>query len=277
MENEVAEITRAVFERFGYDFRGYRHRPLEGRMRYLCTKLRLAEFAELRDWILANPDRIDFVIENLTISVSDYFREPETFAEVKTRIFSLLSSFSSITIWHAGCAGGQEVFSLAVLLKEAGLYSRARIFASDISGARLNAARGGAKIPLNQFETVERRYRESGGAGLLTSHLRMSGDGFRFDPALMDNVTFVEHNLATDGVFCEANLIFCRNVLIYFGDDLQLQVFNLFQDSLARGGFLCLGSRETPIGAGPGFVKEQGCNRIYRPLRPPRGPILAMA
>jgi len=277
MPIEVAEVTGLIFERFGHDFRGYRHRSMASRLGYLCSKLGLADLDALRDWLLAYPDRIDFVIENLTIAVSDYFREPETFAEVRAHLFARLSSFSSLTIWCAGCASGQEVYSLAVLLKEAGLHSRTRIFASDISRSRLDAAWEGTEIAPDQIEALEHRYRDSGGAGTVLDYLRPAGAGFRFDAGLLGKVDFVEHNLATDGVFCEANLIFCRNVLIYFGDDLQLRAFNLFRDSLARGGFLCLGSRETPIGPGPGFVREGGCSRIYRPLGPPGSPFALMA
>lgn len=273
MEDEVATFTRNLFERYGCDFRGYRSSSLEKRLRNLCANLQLPGIDALTAWVLDNPTRIDFIVENITVPVSDYFREPETFAEVKEHVFPHLRSFSNITIWHAGCAAGQEVYSLAILLNEAGLYSRSRIFASDISASCLSAARDGAEIDEKQLAAIERRYAQGGGSGSLSSYTIRSGDRYRFDPQLLKNVTFIQHNLATDGVFCEANLIFCRNVLIYFGPELQRRVFDLFQDSMFRGGFLCLGSRETPISTGAAYCKEPGCNLIYRPLQPARSQI----
>ncbi|MTH79206.1 CheR family methyltransferase [Paracoccus aestuariivivens] len=272
MDAEVSAFADAVFERHGYDFRGYRHGALANRLHNLCAKLQLDSIPDLTEWTLRHPDRIRFVVDQITVPVTDLFREPETFAEVKRYVFPMLTSFSTLTIWHAGCSSGQEVYSLAILLHEAGLYARSRIFASDISGEMLRmAARG--HVPADQVEDAEKRYRQSGGAQNLTSYFSKSGDTARIDPAMISNITFIEHNLATDGVFCEANLIFCRNVLIYFDRALQNRALGLFSDSLIRGGYLCLGSREKPVGTGATFVREQGCNLVYRPVTKARAQI----
>ncbi|WP_134680598.1 CheR family methyltransferase [Paracoccus ravus] len=273
MDDEAAAFARSFYDRYGYDFRGYRGTSLANRLRHLATKLRLSGISELNDWALSHPGEVDFIVENITVPISDYFREPEAFSEVTRHVLPMLSSFSNITIWHAGCAGGEEVYSLAILLTEAGLYPRCRIFASDITRRRQPKAANSPCLSPDRIEEINRRYLLGGGTRHVSSYVAPSGNGYRLDPALLRNVSFFEHNLASDGVFCEANLIFCRNVMIYFGDHLQRRVFDLFQDSLARGGLLCLGSREAPLYASPAFAKAQGCNRLYRPLRPARSPL----
>lgn len=267
MDGDVHEFAEWFCQHHGQDFRLYRHATLASRLRHVCTRLGLDGLRALRDWISRHPDQVEAVVDQICIPVSELFREPETFAELRRLVFPQLSSFPSITVWHAGCAAGQEAYSMAILLAEAGLLSRSRIFASDISeGALALAARG--LLPREQMQAAQLRYQAAGGSGLLERHFHARGGQMLLAPELMSHISFVRHNLATDWVFCEANLILCRNVLIYFQPELQARALAIFGDSLVRGGRLCLGQRERPLAGADRFAPKPGSNWIYRPIRP---------
>ena len=272
MEAEVHEFADWFCQHYGQDFRRYRHATLASRLRHICSRLDLDGPHALRDWISRHPDQVDGVVDQLCVPVSDLFREPETFAELRRLVFPHLSSFPSITVWLAGCAAGQEAYSMAILLAEAGLLSRSRIFASDISADALaRAARG--LVPAEQVQAARSRYHDAGGSGLLDRHFSPRGSEMQIARELMSHISFVRHNLATDWVFCEANLILCRNVLIYFQPELQARALDIFADSLARGGRLCLGQREQPLAGTNHFARKPGSRWIYRPMRPAGQPL----
>lgn len=274
MEGDIREFADWFCQYCGQDFRLYRPSTLASRLRQICTRLELEGPRALRDWLSRHPDQVEGVVDQLCVPVSELFREPETFAELRGMVFPQLRSFPSITVWHAGCAAGQEAYSMAILLAEAGLLARSRIFASDISaGALAQAARG--LLPVEQVQAAQARYREAGGSGLLERHFRPRGSQMLLDPELMSHINFVRHNLATDWVFCEANLVLCRNVLIYFQPALQTRALDIFADSLVRGGRLCLGQREHPLTGAGRFARKPGSNWIYRPMTPAGLPLRA--
>ncbi|ATQ58212.1 CheR family methyltransferase [Paracoccus yeei] len=272
MPREAADFAEWMYHDFGYDFRRYRLGTLGRRLRHLCAGLNLDGLAALREWLSSDPQRIDYVVDQLCIPVSQLFREPGTLDELRRLVFPMLRSFPVVTVWHAGCAAGQEAYSMAILLDEAGLLPRCRIFASDISaGALAQAARG--SLPAAQVRDAAPRYLASGGTGDLTRHFTVRGERMRLSSRLMSHISFVRHNLATDAVFCEAAVILCCNVLIYFERPLQCRALELFSDSLVRGGYLCLGQRETPIGADGRFASMTGSRWVYRPTAQPRPPL----
>lgn len=240
---ELDLFVTALDRRYGYDFSGYSRASLTRRVRNLVTRFGTPSITALTDLLLRNPDLITETISNLSVPVSEFFRDPHTFRALKEKVFPLLSSYAAINIWQAGCAHGQEVYSLAILLTEAGLYDRARIFATDISANALARAREGI-FPLQDARDAARRYLDSGGAGSFSDYYHARYDFLKLDERLISRVTFAEHNLVTDAVFCEAHLILCRNVLIYFSTPLQDRVLRTFAESLVRGGFLCIGTRE---------------------------------
>ncbi|MTH64027.1 CheR family methyltransferase [Paracoccus shanxieyensis] len=269
MPPDVQDFVHFIYDRFGYDFRKYRPATLTSRLHNICARLHLPGIPALGDWLVQNPDQIRFFVDQLCIPVTELFREPETFAEVCAHVFPTLHSFPRITIWHAGCAAGHEAYSMAILLHEAGLLDRSTIFASDISYAVLEKAAQG-RIPRDQVQAAQTRYLQGGGADLLDAHFDAVGPLMQLKPELLSKINFIEHSLSTDAVFCEANLIFCCNVLIYFERQLQGRALGLFSDSLVRGGYLCLGQRETPIGARTKFAKPPGASWVYRSISRPR-------
>ncbi|GLI21438.1 chemotaxis protein methyltransferase CheR [Xanthobacter flavus] len=240
---EVDLFVEALFRRYGYDFRDYGKASLTRRVRNLATGFGAATISDLTARMLHAPERLPDIISGLSVPVSEFFRDPHVFLALKERVFPLLASYPEINIWQAGCAHGEEIYSLAILLTEAGLYERTRIFATDISKAALNRAAEGI-YPLQEAREAGRRYRAAGGSASFSDYFHARYELMKLDQRLAANVTFAEHNLVTDGVFCEAHLVLCRNVLIYFTTPLQDKVLQRFAQSLVRGGFLCIGTRE---------------------------------
>jgi chemotaxis protein methyltransferase CheR len=201
----------------------------------------------------------------LSVPVSEMFRDPDVFRALREQVFPVLASYPQINIWQAGCAKGQEVYSLAILLEEAGLYERTQIYATDFNENALRHAQEGI-YPAKEAQLWSRNYLAAGGSQSLADYYSARYELIKLDQRLRRHVIFANHNLVTDEVFCEAHLVLCRNVLIYFSDPLQDRTLALFRDSLVRGGFLCLGTRESldfaPSAAD--FAPVDAALRIYR-------------
>ena len=172
------------------------------------------------------------------------FRDPGFYKEFRTRVVPLLRTYPFIRIWHAGCSTGEEVYSMAILLQEEGLYERVRLYATDINDVVLQRAQQGI-FPLDQMQQYTENYIRSGGTRSFSEYYTAKYDGALFAPALSRNIVFSQHNLVTDRSFSEFHVIFCRNVLIYFDKSLQNRVHSLFYESLVRFGILALGSKES--------------------------------
>ncbi|MFG1420108.1 CheR family methyltransferase [Roseixanthobacter liquoris] len=242
-EIEVDLFVEALRRRYGYDFREYNRASLTRRIRNLVTTFGSGTIGQLTDILLHDAARLPEAISGLSVPVSEFFRDPASFACLRRDVFPALVSYPQVNIWQAGCARGEEVYSLAILLTEAGLYDRTRIYATDISPDALSRAAAGI-FPARDLRDAAERYRSAGGTHSLSDYYHSRYEFSKIDTQLMRNITFAEHNLVTDGVFCEAHLILCRNVLIYFTNPLQNRAIAMFADSLVRTGFLCLGARE---------------------------------
>jgi chemotaxis protein methyltransferase CheR len=262
---EVQLFVRAMQLRHGYDFSEYAPASLKRRVQQLVRTHGVASISELNSRLLHEDGFVARVIEGLSVPVSEMFRDPPVFRALRDKVFPVLASYPEINIWQAGCAHGQEVYSLAILLEEAGLYERSRIYATDFNDAALAIAADGI-YATREARDWSRNYIEAGGSHSLSDYYSARYDFIKLDQRLRRNVTFFNHNLVTDEVFCEAHLILCRNVLIYFSNPLQDRTLGLFRNSLVRGGFLCLGTREnidfSPAGAG--FTDVEHALRIYQ-------------
>ena len=171
------------------------------------------------------------------------FRDPSFFQSFRQKVIPIVKEYSEIRIWHAGCASGEEVYSMAILLQEEGVYEKARIFATDINGRMIQQAKKGA-FSLANMQQYTKNYMEAGGTKSFSEYYKVAGGQAVFNPLLQKNIVFAEHNLVTDSSFNEFDIIICRNVLIYFNQTLQNDVHKLFYESLSLSGFLCLGNRE---------------------------------
>jgi chemotaxis protein methyltransferase CheR len=211
---------------------------------------------------------MDRLLRDLSINVTEMFRDPSFHRALRGHVFPLLRTYPFIRVWNAGCSTGEEIYSLAIALREEGLLERTRIYATDINDPALQRARAGA-FPLERMKRYTENYLAAGGSESFSSYYVADSDQARFDPALTEGVVFAQHNLVTDGSFNEFHLIVCRNVLIYFGFDLQEEVLQLFDDSLARSGILALGRKESIRRSRHGVRYEplHEAERIYRRRR----------
>jgi len=262
---EVELFVRGLKLRYGYDFSQYAPASLKRRVLQLVQSQRVGTVSELTSRLLHEPGFLDTVLEGLSVPVSEMFRDPEVFRALREQVLPVLASYPQINIWQAGCAHGQEVYSLAILLEEAGLYERTQIYATDFNESALRHAQEGI-YPAKEAQLWSRNYLAAGGSYSLADYYSARYELIKLDQRLRRHVTFANHNLVTDEVFCEAHMVMCRNVLIYFSDPLQDRTLALFRDSLVRGGFLCLGTRESldfAPSAGD-FTPVNAALRIYR-------------
>jgi chemotaxis protein methyltransferase CheR len=237
-------LLEAIHRRYGFDFRDYAAEPLQRRLHRRAREERAGSLSELQGLLLRDPACMERLLRDLSVNVTAMFRDPSFYAALRRRVVPLLEKRPFIRVWCAGCATGEEVLSVAILLREAGLYDRARIYATDINAYALEAAAAGV-VPLARMQEYTDNYIRSGGTGEFSQYYVAAYDAVRFNPELLGNVVFAQHNLATDRAFAEFHLILCRNVLIYFDTPLQDRVVELFCDSLSAFGALGLGRRET--------------------------------
>jgi chemotaxis protein methyltransferase CheR len=241
---EVELLMEGIFRQYGFDFRSYAYSSLKRRLWKRIQAEGLATVSQLQDRVLHDPAMMEKLLLDLSINVTAMYRDPSFYAAFRNEVVPLLRTYPFIRIWHAGCSTGEEVYSMAILLKEVGLYDRSRIYATDINEVVLQRARAGI-FPLDKMQEYTQNYLRAGGTESFSQYYTAMYDGARFDPALTRNVVFSQHNLVTDGSFAEFNVIVCRNVMIYFDRELQNRVHELFYDSLVNFGILGLGSKES--------------------------------
>jgi chemotaxis protein methyltransferase CheR len=260
---EARLLIEAIRESHGYDFRSYTEDSIHRRIDAAAAKVGAKHLGELLHRVLHEPETFAAVIDVLTVRVTEMFRDPAFYRGVRELVMPVLRTYPQLKIWHAGCASGEEVYATAVLLTEAGIYERAQIYATDISSVAVQQARDGV-YPEESFEKFERNYREAGGADLGRYFSRAYGS-VSVLPSLKRNVHVFQHDLVSDYSPGEMHLIFCRNVLIYFGDALRHRVFSLFASALSRGGLLCLGTSEgLPAERRAEYDEVSPALRIYR-------------
>lgn len=241
---EIELVLEALRLRYGYDFRSYNRTSLSRRVRHCLSLCEFKHISQIIPRLLHEGLFLSRLISTLTVTVSSMFRDPEVFKSLQEKVIPVLKTHPFINIWHAGCATGEEVYSMAILLKEVGLYDRTQLYATDLDeDSLLKAAQG--SFPLAKLEEFSANYKLAGGKKEFLDYAQIQDNVLQMDSGLKKNIMFANHNLAGDGVFAEMHLILCRNVLIYFEPVLQEKVLQLFSDSLSRGGFLCLGSHET--------------------------------
>jgi chemotaxis protein methyltransferase CheR len=247
--NQIDPIERhlfleGIFLRYGYDFRQYSEVSMNRRLGNLLQRLDKPDLMTLLNEVLKSKEVFDQILPNMTIGTTEFFRDPVFFRDLRDLVFPILQTYPTLKIWSAGCSSGEEVYSLAIALKEEGLLDRSLIFATDLNPAQLKKAKEGIFVA-DSIPTFNKNYVTAGGKCSPSDYYTSQYGLVRFDPGLRENILFSEHNLVTDSVFGEMHLILCRNVLIYFDRPLQDRVFQLFLESLIYKGFLAVGSKET--------------------------------
>jgi chemotaxis protein methyltransferase CheR len=241
---EVNLLLEAIFQKYGYDFRQYSEAHIHRRIKNRMITSGLKTNAEVQHRILTDEHFAAQLMQDLSITVTEMFRDPDFYRALREKVIPVLKTYSFIKIWHAGCSTGEEAYSMAILLKEEGLYERTTIYATDFNQHALNRAREGI-FSNEMIREYTVNYQKSGGQGVFSDYYTSKYNGVIMDQSLKKNIVWANHNLVTDNVFAEVHMTLCRNVLIYFNKDLQNRVHHLFYDSLINGGVLCLGAKES--------------------------------
>ncbi|MET3517260.1 chemotaxis protein methyltransferase CheR [Pseudacidovorax sp. 1753] len=241
---ELRLLMEAIYLRYSHDFRDYTGASQKRRVNYALEQMGYRSISALQEQVLRDDQVFGRLLQYLTVPVSEMFRDPDYFLALRQQVVPVLHTYPSIKVWVAGCSTGEEVYSLAILLREEGLLERALIYATDINPQSLEKARQGI-FPADAVREYTANYQRAGGRKSFSDYYTAAYGGARFDPALRTNVIFADHSLATDSVFAETHLVSCRNVLIYFNRRLQDRALGLFHDSLCHRGFLGLGAKES--------------------------------
>jgi chemotaxis protein methyltransferase CheR len=262
---EIELLTQGIARHYGYDFSGYAPASLRRRVRHAVRMEGVESISQLQHRVLHDDNALDRFLRALTIHVTSMFRDADVYRAFRKQVIPQLRTYPFVRIWHAGCSSGEEVYSMAIMLEEEGLYDRARIYATDISDTVLERARRGV-FPLELMRKYTEGYHRAGGIRDFSRYYVADAEFAIMTAGLRRNIVFSQHNLASDGSFNEFNVILCRNVMIYFGSELRDRCQQLLHDSLVRFGYLVIGKKESleHTAQRPRFEELPGDARIYR-------------
>lgn len=241
---EIKLLMEGIYQVYGYDFREYSEASLRRRLTQWLSGSGIATLSLAQSQLLRDRALFDTLLRGITVNVSEMFRDPAFFKAIREQVVPHLKTYPFVKIWHAGCATGEEAYSMAILLLEEGLKGRFRIYATDINEEVIRKAQEGI-YPLQEMQHFTKNYQHAGGTGSFSDYYTARYDHAILNSSLREYIVFAAHNLAVDTDFGEMNLIFCRNVMIYFKQPLKERVLGLFDSSLGPGGFLCLGTKES--------------------------------
>jgi chemotaxis protein methyltransferase CheR len=265
---EIELLLEAVYRRYGFDFREYAQASLKRRLWRRAYAEGAGSISDLQTKLLHDPQSMERLLLDLSINVTSMFRDPTFYVAFREKVVPLLHTYPFTRIWCAGCSTGEEVYSLAIVLEEEGLYERTRIYATDINESVLATARAGI-FPLDKMQQYTQNYIRGGGKHDFSRYYLAAYEAAQFSKELTENVVFAQHNLAMDRAFNQFNVIVCRNVMIYFDKPLQDRVHALFYESLEQFGVLALGHKETlaftPLA--DRYEELDPAERIYRKIR----------
>ena len=266
-EERLEPILDGILERYGYDFRDYARPALDRRVRGFMKAEDIADLEGFRERILTAQECMQRFLLTMSVNAASMFRDPDFYIDFRRDIIPVLRTYPFIRIWHAGCTTGQEVYSMAILLAEAGLYDRCRIYATDMDDSALRKARDGI-FSLNAMRKYGQNYVDAGGNAQFEDYFTSKYNSAIINSSLRKNIVFGQHNLVSDGSFNEFQVIFCRNVLSLFNSRLQVRVFELIHQSLATFGYLGLGPKESvSLGGLEGCFQELDAkHRLYRKI-----------
>ncbi|MER2262397.1 MAG: protein-glutamate O-methyltransferase CheR [Psychrobacillus sp.] len=243
-EMEVDFLLEAIYRLSGFDFRQYNKSSISRRIHNRMKINGISTITGLLEKVIHEESYLEQLLNDFSINVTEMFRNPSFFKAFREEVVPILREYPEIRIWHAGCATGEEVYSMAILLEEEGLKDKAVIYATDMNEQVLEKASKGI-FPIQKMQAYTKNYMLAGGSKAFSEYYKTDSQHAYFHPTLLENIIFAQHNLVTDQSFNEFHVIICRNVLIYFNSELQEQVQQLFYQSLSPEGVLGLGDKET--------------------------------
>jgi chemotaxis protein methyltransferase CheR len=241
---EIQSLLDSILREYGYDFRDYSGSHIIRRITNSMSRFGIGSVSELQTRLINDPGLFHRFLMELSVNVTEMFRDPGFYVTIREVVVPLLKTYPFLKIWHAGCSTGEEVYSMAILLKEEELLDRCIIYATDFNQIVLRKA-ADAIYQVDKIREYTANYNKSGGKASFSDYFIVDYGAAKLDQELKKNVVFSDHNLVTDGIFGEMHMIICRNVLIYFNHKLQRKVLKLFYDSLVNGGLLGMGTKES--------------------------------
>jgi chemotaxis protein methyltransferase CheR len=241
---EFKDLLESIRFSYGYDFTDYAVASVKRRIVHFMNAEKLTSLPDLAKMILRDEKKFELFVQDVSVTVTEMFRDPRFYKSLRDHVLKRLATYPFVKVWIAGCATGEEVYSIAILLKEEGLLSRSVIYATDINQRSLQIAKEGV-YAVENMQQYTLNYQKAGGKRAFSEYYKSKYNSVMFDRSLRQNIVFSPHNLAVDGSFNEFQLIICRNVLIYFNQQLQKKVIGLFYESLCPFGFMGLGSKES--------------------------------
>ncbi|OIQ99230.1 chemotaxis protein methyltransferase [mine drainage metagenome] len=256
---EICLLLEGVQRIYGYDFRDYADASIKRRLSHWLAESSFETFSQAQSGLLRDPQLFASLLRGITVNVTEMFRDPVFFRAVREQVVPFLKTYPFVKIWHAGCATGEEAYSMAIVLNEEGMAGRYRMYATDIDEAVLQRAEEGV-LPMAEMQAYTRNYQRSGGRASFADYYTARYDRAILSERLRAGIVFAPHNLTSDAEFGEMNVVLCRNVMIYFKPALKERCLRLFDGSLLAGGFLCLGLKET--------LEGREVQRAYQELAP---------
>ena len=257
---EARLLLEGIVQIYGYDFRDYADASIRRRLAHWLGESQFETLSQAQSQLLRDADLFVSLLRGITVNVTEMFRDPAFFKALREQVIPFLKTYPFVKIWHAGCATGEEAYSMAILLNEEGMAGRYRMYATDIDDAVLATAAEGV-MPLSEMQKFTRNYQKSGGTAAFSDYYTARYGRAILSAELKKSIVFAPHNLATDAEFGEMNMVLCRNVMIYFKPALKKRCLDLFDSSLLAGGFLCLGLKES--------LERGALNKQYEELVPP--------
>ncbi|WP_159799368.1 protein-glutamate O-methyltransferase CheR [Flavobacterium sp. MK4S-17] len=266
-DRELELLINDVFEYYGYDFSGYARASFKRRVDRLYNLDGFKHFSDFLYKVKTDSQYFNRMVEEITVNVTEMFRDPLFYKYLRAEVLPVLATKPFIRVWHAGCSTGEEVYSMAILLKEANLLHKSLIYATDLNPVVLNMAKKGV-FPMRMMKQYSENYIASGGTKDFSQYYTANYDVAKFAEELSEKMVFSQHNLVSDRSFNEFDLILCRNVLIYFDKDLQEKALELFDDSLAGLGYLALGTKETiKFSSVQNKFEQMGREKIWKKVK----------
>lgn len=241
--SELKRLTHVIKEKYSYDFSNYASASFKRRILRIMELKNINNLDALIQKISTSEFRKDELLSEITVNVTEMFRDPSFWLCLKDVLPTLAKESSKVRIWHAGCSSGEEVYSMLILLKSLNMLDKSKIYASDIDRGILARAKEG-KITLKNMDLNQANYIKAGGKNIY-EHFEKKNTDAVFDKSLLERVTFLEVDLTQPKLFPQVDFILCRNVLIYFNQMLKNEVLNAMHVNLAMGGYLAVGSKET--------------------------------
>lgn len=242
--NELNYLFNSVFSKYKVDLSNYALASLERRIERFLSLYFFEDLIGLSDKLIADDKFYDLFIKEITVNTTEMFRDPSCWKSIRENVIPFLRDLPSIRIWHAGCSSGEEVYTMAILLQEEGVFNKSKIIASDLNRDVIESAKKGC-YSIKSLELNEENYIHSGGSRSFSDYLKKEGNSYCMNQELLENVRFLRHDLSTGDLFSKFDIIICRNVMIYFNKNLQEKVFSIFQNSLFKKGFVIIGKKES--------------------------------